>query len=523
MKTAKLIILTAILLTINLSLIGQTTQISGTINSDTIWNSDTVQVIGNVTIPFGLKLTIDPGVTVQFQDYYRLNVNGSLFAIGSETDSILFTVADTSGFYSNYDSIDGSWDGIHIIGEENSLDTSIFNYCTLEFGKNLDTILGNANGGVLYVYNYGTLEINNCLIKNNSSNGYSSRGGAFFCKETESILINNNKFLNNFSNYYGGAISIDKICKNTVISNNNFIENTGNVGAAIHSSDLVYGHTIANNYCFNNYNASNGVIYTSNPYGWIYNNVICNNDGTGIVDGHQMSTTKIFGNTIVNNIVGFYSGAIRLFSKAYVYNNICWGNINESGNIHDQIFVSDMSYPHLDNNCVEYGDGGQNSVYEYPDFTDPSAGIGPQYNGEFADWSLLNESPCINTGTEDTTSLNIPIYDITGNVRIFGNRIDIGAIENQVVYVNTDVLKDNSEIQIFPNPGKYSINISSDEIHNNMSIELYNLHGEKVLHSIVSTQISLINTTYLPAGLYLYKIISKDEVLKKGIWVKINE
>ena len=151
-----------------------------------------------------------------------------------------------------------------------------------------------------------------------------------------------------------------------LISNNNFLENTGNLGAAIHSSDLVYGHTVANNYCFNNHGSSNGVIYTSNPYGFIYNNIICNNDASGIFDGHQLSTTKIFGNTVVNNYTTI--GGIIINSRADVYNNICWGNDNEYASKPDQIYVSDLSYPNLEYNCVQIGNGGEFSIYEYPEF-----------------------------------------------------------------------------------------------------------------------------------------------------------
>ena len=344
MKKARIIILTTFLLIANYLTVAQTSQISGTISSDTTWSSDTVQLIGNVTIPLNVKLTISPGVVVQSQDYYRFNVMGSLLAEGTESDSIIFTVADTAGFYSNYYSVDGAWDGIHIIGHDSSTDKTILSYCRIEYGKNYDSILDNTLGGVIYAYNYGTLQINNSLVKDNVSIEYwtnGARGGAVYCEETDTVSIINSRFESNLANYCGGAISIDKLCKDVVISNNYLIGNSSSVGAAIHSSDLTYGHIISDNYCFNNMGTGNGVIYTSNPYGYIYNNIICNNQASGIFEGHQLSTTKIFGNTIVNNYTT--AGAIVIHSRARVYNNICWGNKSDYSTHPDQIYVSNCS------------------------------------------------------------------------------------------------------------------------------------------------------------------------------------
>ena len=112
MKTTHFFTLAFLILFMNLVATGQT-EISGTISNDTIWSSDTVMVVGDVTVAEGVRLTIDPGVIVQLQNYYKINVNGSLFAIGTEADSITFTIADTTGFYANINSLDGGWNGIY--------------------------------------------------------------------------------------------------------------------------------------------------------------------------------------------------------------------------------------------------------------------------------------------------------------------------------------------------------------------------------------------------------------------------
>jgi hypothetical protein len=48
-------------------------------------------VTGNVVIPAGKTLTIEPGVIVKFAGYYSLKVNGTLRALGSPTNRIVFT------------------------------------------------------------------------------------------------------------------------------------------------------------------------------------------------------------------------------------------------------------------------------------------------------------------------------------------------------------------------------------------------------------------------------------------------
>ncbi len=56
------------------------------------------QINGDITIPIDSTLRIEPGVIIEFQGHYSLEVQGQLLAIGTEIDTILFTVKDTTGF-----------------------------------------------------------------------------------------------------------------------------------------------------------------------------------------------------------------------------------------------------------------------------------------------------------------------------------------------------------------------------------------------------------------------------------------
>lgn len=514
----------------------QTIEVSGIIDQNTIWNVDTVKIIGDVTVENNVYLNISPGVYIESQGYYKLNVEGRINAVGLPNDSITFTVKDTTGFWTDTTSVTGGWNGIYIVGEAGSIDSSTFKYCKFHYGKNYDEYDGDINGGVLYVYNHSLLHINHCLFTNNMVICYTYGtdgpfGGAIYCENVNEILIDSSIFIKNRSFYYSGAIRIDQNCYTAVITNNTFTYNVGYLwkdlpppwgyaigggGAAISTSDLVYSPEISNNYCFNN-KGLNGIIYTSNLHSRIYNNVICNNWGPGIADGHQLSTSKTFNNTIVNNMSHY--GGILLWSKAEVYNNICWGNEYYPATQIDQIYIDDAN-PTLNYNCVQYGDGGQGAIFDYPEFVNPTEGVGLDYDGSLADWSLQNSSPCINAGTPDTNFLTIPEYDIVGNIRVFGNRIDMGAYENQEISTfSNEIILLGENVRIFPNPATtaITININQSNNVNDHIVNIFDAFGKEIFSSkFPPNELSLkVNVTNWEIGLYLVVVSSSKEMLSK--------
>ncbi|WP_146526340.1 hypothetical protein [Novipirellula artificiosorum] len=71
---------------------------SADIAADTTWDNDEVHLVAeDITVLDGVTLTIEPGTIVQF--YNGLSVQGTLIAIGTESDRILFTAdVDDTGF-----------------------------------------------------------------------------------------------------------------------------------------------------------------------------------------------------------------------------------------------------------------------------------------------------------------------------------------------------------------------------------------------------------------------------------------
>ena len=72
------------------------TDVSGTIKSNTTWtHANYIKFVGNVVVPSGVTLTIEPEATIDFNTY-TLQVDGTLVAKGAVDDIIVFTSSGVS-------------------------------------------------------------------------------------------------------------------------------------------------------------------------------------------------------------------------------------------------------------------------------------------------------------------------------------------------------------------------------------------------------------------------------------------
>lgn len=440
----KKIIIILIVLTNWILLISQTTVPAGNISGQWNVSGSPYLIEGDLIIPNGETLIIDPGCLIEFQDHYKIDVRGRLLAIGTEIDSIKFTVADTTGFHL-HDVTDGSWDGLHFDSLTAVNDSSKIKYAVIEYCKVVgDYFSSYCRGGAIRCYsNFCRLIIEKCLFINNYASGY---GGAIYSC-LSNVRITKNTFKNNLSSSRGGAISFTSAGE---ISYNLFLHNRSGYGGALNltgSSCIVNGNKFTNNSANHGgaislYNQNNGLI--------IVNNIICNNSawhGGGCF--FFQSTGTLINNTIVNNY-DWHSGGLYFEAAnglVNVYNSIIYGNECQSGPKQVNIFYGG-SNPNFYNCNIEGGieefsiyGGASNYIGEYinnidypPMFVDPSIGVGNEIIDYDSNWSLLSGSVCINHGIVDTTDLYIPDSDIAGNPRIYQGtdpRIDIGAYEYQ--------------------------------------------------------------------------------------------
>ena len=143
----------------------------------------------------------------------------------------------------------------------------------------------------------------------------------------------------------------------------------------------------------------------------------------------------------------------------------------------------------------------------------------PQFkNPDSLNYRLSDTSPCINTGTPDTTGLHLPLWDLDGNPRIYGGRIDMGCYEWQGVAVDDTVYHYDTITlhQNFPNPFKTLTQISFSLPHpDKVKIQIYNLKGQLVetlldenkpagSHSL---EWSSVNAS---SGIYFIKLSTKE-------------
>lgn len=473
---------------------GQVTSVSGEISSDEIWQ-DTIKVTGDISIADNITLSINSGTVVEFDGYFKLNVQGRILAVGTESDSILFTAVDTVGFYNSTESM-GGWNGIEFLNTPTSNDSSKFVYCKFEFSKGIVENDFDEYRGLFMISNFSKVLISKSKITNCYATATDKAGSAICCRFS-SPIIKDNYFENNgvdFYNNHSAIIACDTgafpIIERNIIYKNNC---TGiYVSDAFVGGVKIYSNFIANNSMIG--------VYESSPYIEIVNNVIVNNGTEGIFCGHELAYGKYINNTICFN----GDKGLELFSShLIVQNNIIYGNMY--GEI-------DGNNVHAEYNLIQggYVMDTVTTIDADPEFQNPPNGAGVEYDAMEADFSLLNSSPAINKGNPDTTGLLVTQLDYIGNSRIFGNRIELGAIENQTIVRIEE--KIDTKIRLYPNPFNDILTIIIENEIN--KIQIYSVIGKKVGEFEMSNKYSELNLCYLPQGVYFINIYTKKSEVK---------
>jgi parallel beta-helix repeat protein len=324
MKTLRFILFSFITLTIISN--AQTVITPGEVSGTWALGGSPYEIQGEITIPDGLTLTIEPGVLVEFQGHYKLNVQGRLLAVGTETDTIAFTINDTTGFH-NPSIPDGGWHGIRFDTTSVVNDSSKITYCKLQYGKAIGS-WPDYSGGAIFVGGFDKLLISNCLITNNFaaeggggialiysssqimentiSNNSASWGGGIICFLDTSLVIMNNTISNNSASWGGGIV-----CDHTslvIITDNIITENDAHEAAGIRLEDC------------------SSITITDNV---ITSNVAIDDDGGGLYIRDCFDIT-IEGDTISNNTAEEGGGIWLNDSEATISNNTINDNIAET-------------------------------------------------------------------------------------------------------------------------------------------------------------------------------------------------
>ncbi|MBN2790282.1 MAG: right-handed parallel beta-helix repeat-containing protein [Candidatus Delongbacteria bacterium] len=358
--------------------------ISGNVYGTWYKSQSPYYINGNITIPNDSTLTIEAGVEVIFTGYYSCFVEGQLLAQGAENDSITFRPYDENG----------KW--CQIIFDE-TLETngaSELGYCILE-----DTSNDQITDGPLKMRYYSNVHVHHSTFRNNISES----GGGIVLKSS-SPLIENCEFYNNESTMFSGSALRLYEYSDPVVINCKIFNNTGTPVDINDSSPQIINNLIANN----QENGWGGALYI---YG----------------DSYPVITN----NSIVNNSAGYGGGGIHMrgyidFPSPIIRNTLIYGNTAPEGsqvNINGLDCQPEFNYCNIEGGKEAFGEEGP-LLPDYKYLNNISAD--PKYLGTGPyPYSYKGNSPCINAGSPDSTSLNLPPVDLAGRTRIFNGYVDI--------------------------------------------------------------------------------------------------
>lgn len=397
------------------AMFSQTTVPEGPIEGTWTLSGSPYLIEGTTTIENGKTLTIEPGVLVEWQGSYTMWVEGRILAQGTETDTIVFTAADTAaGFRS-----------IRFIDTPNTNDTSQFKFCSFKYGRVYGMAPDNY-GGAIGVINYNKIVIEHCLFYRNRALAVSDEqpAGGAIALSSSSIVIKNNKFLMNESLGGGGIFcyfgSIPEIRDNEFEKNIAYYlgaEWGQGYGGAVLCYLNAYPEISRN--VFKNNTAQGGggalaMVDQCDPV--VDHNLFYDNYAEwwgGAVEIQFNCSPEIVNNTIVNNSSSTGKGGgidIQLGGDPVIKNTILWGN---SAFLGDQVYIADgecapdISYCDLEGGLSAIGN------HQFVGTYDENIDDNPIFEDLEADiYYILKESPCLDLGDPDMLDPDQTICDI---------------------------------------------------------------------------------------------------------------
>jgi len=450
------------------------------------------------TIQLGIDAAFDGDTVLVDTGTYieRINFTGKNITVASK----YLTTLDTN--YINQTIIDGDSLGsvISIVSGEDS--TTLLSGFTIQNGA--DSI----GGGIRIINSSPKIEYSKI-----SNNHASQKGGGIYCTDSNPVIsdcvVEKNILTNESYSSFGGGICIigsgGKLFNSQILNNKNF--GFPGFGGGIYTDDgttffydlFIYGNyasaygggisSWSDNSVFNNLEIKSnqspkGGGFSSWGSNFIYNTLLTNNFGQNALF-HWGGPLYLINSTVCNNaghgIIVYEASSVSVD----IYNSIIWGN---SG-----IEIGGIYYG--PNFRLFYNNIEPNGIWEGVDIIESIGNIelDPIFESRFGyDYYPSNESPCVNAGTLDTTGLNLPQFDIAGNPRIYGNRIDMGALENQEVKGLIHVPEDFITIQEAINA---AFNGDTVLVDTGTYVERINFIGKNIV--VASKYLTTLDTNYI--------------------------
>ncbi len=509
---------TIILILLSAHLFSQTIISGGDIEGTWSTSGNPYFIDGDITVNTGERLAIEPGVKIIFNGPYSIEVYGRLDASGTTNDSIVFTVADTTGFASGSYS---GWYGIAFFGPSTTPnDYSYLTYCRIEYSAlsgvtciNYDNLIishstlrnnrfsgislmefsdvtidhiavtGNGNAGISV--QSSAPEVYHFLVADNHGSGIKIEGNSnssLFPHFNEGIISNNHTGL------FGGGISVGMdafaTIENVIVKNNSALKgggiyssfgiltlknlevrsNTAQFGGGIFNNNysvMTINHTlIAGNTAFQ----TGGAIYVYESETTMDHMTIANNTATVSTSGLFFDLMTSLPNTITNSII---------------YQNLP-----------DEIGMTNLG-PDIIYTNISGGFDGEGNMDANPRFVDMDKG---NYKLSWAGYpnDSKDRSPCIDAA------------DPSASLDPDGTNSDMGYT---YFHQTQGILTTNSGFataSVFPNPAKNEIFINADEEIVNATI--HNLSGHEVMRFSEFRNYGGLNIAALKAGIYILKM-----------------
>jgi hypothetical protein len=193
-----------------------TTEIpAGTVSGTWTTAGSPYYVAGDVTVPEGQTLTIQPGVNVWMHDRSSLFVEGTLMAEGQLGQPIRFLGYVDEEEY-------GLWQGI--VFRPTSSDASHLSYVMVAFGAKFNNTDSEKNAGI--VINDASPTIDHCLIWKNQYNGITLQGDALPLLRSNIIFENDGSGIAFDTSHVGNDQLISNWLSDSLISRNNISANS---------------------------------------------------------------------------------------------------------------------------------------------------------------------------------------------------------------------------------------------------------------------------------------------------------
>jgi|GEM_PF-6724672 len=168
-----------------------TIPVNGTIGTDTTWTAGNVYVINNdLTVANGVTLTLEPGVVVKFAALRALRVNGSLMAVGTAAQPIVFTSyqddsvgGDTNGDGSASIPAPGDWNQIAFAaGSQGQISHAIIRY-----GGRAYLGGGTLSTDMLSSVSSNPLVLDTVRVEQSAGNGISATGANLTVRNSQIV------------------------------------------------------------------------------------------------------------------------------------------------------------------------------------------------------------------------------------------------------------------------------------------------------------------------------------------------